>query len=58
MRTFTCEMCQGVFERERTDAEVQKEYERLFGESPDPKAMVCHNCWLAMGCDQIGVHKS
>lgn len=58
--TFTCEMCGGTFERVTPEAEQVAEYERLFDQPIDAEetAIVCHDCWLAMGCDQIGANEA
>jgi hypothetical protein len=55
MSTYTCAMCHGAFEGDRSQEEKVAEYERLFGRpfDPDEVASVCHECWVAMGCSHL-----
>ncbi len=44
--SYTCEMCRGTFESDRSDEEAlieaQQKYGELLGDDP---AVVCDDCW-------------
>jgi len=45
---FTCENCNGTFEKAWTDKEAEAEAIKEYG-NLDDMAMVCDDCWKAMG---------
>lgn len=46
-RDFTCSMCGGTFESERSEQEARAEYENTFGLDfhPETAARVCDGCF-------------
>ena len=45
---YTCGFCGGTFTATIDANEVDKEYEKYFGEPQDNDAIVCDDCWEKM----------
>lgn len=59
MADFTCAVCGETFRLTRPDGEALQEAEDIFGPIlPEDRRVVCHECWLGMGCDLIGKHQA
>ena len=45
-KTFTCALCERVYENTRSEEEARAELKREFGDiEPEDCAVVCDDCW-------------
>jgi len=48
LNPYHCDLCGGIFDDQRPEEEMRREYESLFTpqeRAAEPAAIVCENCW-------------
>ncbi|MDE2097709.1 MAG: hypothetical protein KGL39_10710 [Patescibacteria group bacterium] len=50
---YTCSLCQGIFNKGRSDAESLEESRSYFGDVPaEELAIICEDCWQKIHPDR------